>query len=120
MAQQARNGWIAFAGLSGFVAVAMGAVGAHLAADAYLAGLVEKASYYQLIHAAVILVLAKAGPRFRFARWLFVIGTLLFCGALYLKGMTGWNYASKPAPTGGVSFMLGWLALLWAGLRTRS
>ena len=119
MAQE-RNGWIVFAGLSGFMAVAMGAVGAHLASDAYLAGLVEKASTYQLVHAGLLLILAKAGPRFRFTRWLFVIGMLLFCGALYLKGMTGWNYASKPAPTGGVSFMLGWLALAWAGLRKKT
>ena len=114
------NGWIIFAGLNGFIAVAFGAVGAHAIADAYLSGLVERASQYQLIHAAVLLYLASHNGGFvRVARWLFALGIVLFCGALYVKGLTGWMHASQPAPTGGVSFMLGWLMLAFGGWKAK-
>jgi len=115
------NGWTIFAGVNGFIAVAFGAVGAHAIADAYLSGLVERASQYQLIHAAVLLYLASQNGGFvRAARWLFALGLVLFCGALYVKGLSGWMHASQPAPTGGVSFMLGWLALAASGWKTRA
>lgn len=112
------RGWRLFAGLSGCVAVAMGAIGAHVASDFAAAALVERASQYALIHALALLYVSNmSGTLARAARWLFLIGTLLFCGALYFKGLTGWPYASKPAPMGGVSFMLGWLALALSGLQ---
>jgi len=80
--------------------------------DTALAKLVETASTYQLIHAAVLLWLA-ASPRraLAWARWLFLIGTLLFCGTLYLKAFAVWPGAVALAPWGGTSFILGWLVL---------
>jgi uncharacterized membrane protein YgdD (TMEM256/DUF423 family) len=104
--------WGAVAGCSGFTAIVMGAVGAHAVADAHTAALVETASLYELIHAAVILWLGgTSGKYMALARWLFLIGTVLFCGTLYLKAMTGWDAVVRLAPFGGVSFMLGWLVI---------
>jgi uncharacterized membrane protein YgdD (TMEM256/DUF423 family) len=104
--------WGVVAGLSGFIAVVMGAVGAHAVADARVAALVETASLYQLIHAVALLWLSGArGKYVPAARWLFLIGTVLFCGALYLKATTGWDTVVRLAPFGGVSFMLGWLVI---------
>lgn len=104
--------WGILAGLSGFMAVVMGAVGAHAVADAHVAALVETASLYELIHAVAILWLSGArGKYVAAARWLFLIGTVLFCGTLYLKAIAGWETVVRLAPFGGVSFMLGWLAI---------
>src|SRR5258708_9547587 len=92
--------WQAAAGPSGCVAVIAGAVAAHAVADDRLAKLAETASYYQLIHAAVLLWLAAGqGGWLLGARWLFVAGTLLFCGTLYLQAF-GLSEAATPfAPT---------------------
>jgi uncharacterized membrane protein YgdD (TMEM256/DUF423 family) len=104
--------WGVVAGLSGFIAVVMGAVGTHAVADAHAAALVETASLYELIHAVAILWLCSAQGKYVPAvRWLFLIGTVLFCGTLYLKAIAGWDIVVRLAPFGGVSFMLGWLVI---------
>ena len=104
--------WGIVAGLSGFVAVVMGAVGAHAVADAHGAALVETASIYELVHAVVILWLCGThGKYLSVARWAFLLGTVLFCGTIYLKATAGWDAAIRLAPLGGVSFMLGWLLI---------
>jgi uncharacterized membrane protein YgdD (TMEM256/DUF423 family) len=104
--------WGIAAGLSGFIAIVMGALGAHAVADAHLAALVDTASLYQLIHALALLWLSgQNGKYLPAARWLFLIGTVLFCGMLYLKALAGWDGAVRLAPFGGVSFMAGWLAI---------
>ena len=67
--------WGIVAGLSGFIAIVMGALGAHAVADAHLAALVETASLYQLIHALAMLWLSgQHGKYLPAARWLFLIG----------------------------------------------
>jgi uncharacterized membrane protein YgdD (TMEM256/DUF423 family) len=88
------------------------ALGAHAVPDPALVKLVETASEYQLIHAAVLLWLAVSPRRgLSWARSLFLIGTLLFCGTLYLKAFAIWPGAVALAPWGGASFILGWLVL---------
>jgi uncharacterized membrane protein YgdD (TMEM256/DUF423 family) len=110
--QRDEGKWGVVAGLSGFIAVVMGAVGAHAVADARVAALVETASLYELIHAVAILWLSGIrGKYVPAARWLFLIGTVLFCGTLYLKAIAGWETVVRLAPFGGVSFMLGWLVI---------
>jgi uncharacterized membrane protein YgdD (TMEM256/DUF423 family) len=100
------------ADLIGFLAVSWAPSGAPAVADAHIAALVETASLYELIHAGATLWLC--GPRGKYlpvARWLFLIGTVLFCGSLYLKAIAGWDTSEGLAPSGGVSFMLGWLVI---------
>ena len=110
--QRDQDRWGIVAGVSGFVAVVMGAVGAHAVGDAHLAALVETASFYQMIHAGVLLWLSGVRGNYALAaRWLFLIATLLFCGTLYLKALLGWDSAVRLAPFGGVCFMLGWLLI---------
>jgi uncharacterized membrane protein YgdD (TMEM256/DUF423 family) len=110
--------WGIVAGLSGFIAIVMGALGAHAVADAHLAALVETASLYQLIHALALLWLSgQQGKYLPVARWLFLIATMLFCGTLYLKALAGWDGAVRLAPFGGVGFMAGWLVIALAYCR---
>ena len=109
--------WSIVAGLSGFLAVVMGAVGAHAVTDAHAAELVVKASNYQLIHTAVILLMPDSNRALKCGRWLLAIGVVLFCGALYLKGLFDWGEIIRLAPFGGCSLMLGWLAIALGGIK---
>jgi uncharacterized membrane protein YgdD (TMEM256/DUF423 family) len=104
--------WGVVAGFSGFMAVVMGAIGAHAVADARGAALVETASLYELVHAVAILWLCGARGKYAaLARWAFLMGTVLFCVTIYLKAIAGWESVVRLAPFGGVSFMLGWLLI---------
>jgi len=110
--------WQAVAGLNGFMAIAMGAAAAHAIADAHLAALAEKASYYQLIHAVLLLWLARqSGKIFGLVRMAMLTGIVFFCGTLYCKALTGMATTAL-APLGGISFMVGWLLIVAASYRT--
>jgi len=49
----------------------------------------------------------------------FTAGMVLFSGSLYALAMTGSAPVPYAAPVGGVSFMAGWVALIWAAIRGR-
>ena len=113
--------FIPIAALSAFISVAAGAFGAHS-----LAGLLspdrlevfETAARYQMYHALALLVvgwLAAQTPSraLQVAGWLFVIGTLLFSGSLYLLTLSGIRWLGAITPLGGLGFLGGWLALAW-------
>lgn len=111
--------------LSALVSVAAGAFGAH-AARAFLSSqalaIYDTAVRYQMLHAValciVAFVCARTGTRAaRAAGVLFVVGTLLFCGALYLHSLADVRQAARLAPFGGASFIAGWACLAWAALR---
>lgn len=118
--------WIVLAGLSGLIAVGMGAYGAHgLAGDADSQALVERASQYQLFHSLALLAADRvAGDNRRgavlphLAALLFMVGMLLFCGSLYLKALSGQPLpVPMVTPAGGMTLMAAWLVLALAGLR---
>lgn len=111
-ASRAPHAWQAVAGFSGFIAVVAGAVAAHAVPDPGLQKLAETASYWQLIHAVVLLWLAPADRVWlRIARWLMLAGSLLFSFTIYLKAFAVWPGATAAAPLGGTSFILGWLVI---------
>ncbi|CAA7620777.1 DUF423 domain-containing protein [Magnetospirillum sp. UT-4] len=118
--------WIVLAGLNGAVAVAMGAYAAHgLGADPYLQGLAERASLYQLVHAAALVGadrLAADGRRGgHLAAVLMVAGMLMFSGSLYVRALTGEPLpVPMVTPAGGIAFMLGWLVLGATGMLRRT
>lgn len=114
--------WLFLAGISGCSAVALGAFAAHGITDAYAAGLMDKASRYQILHALALLAVAwlsQQRPSWLVlaAGGLFTLGSLLFCGSLYVIALTGVKAAGAAAPFGGTSFMLGWLALSASAIR---
>jgi uncharacterized membrane protein YgdD (TMEM256/DUF423 family) len=107
--------------LSACIAVAAGAFGAHS-----LTGMVtperlvvwETAARYQMYHALGLLVVAylagqKASGPARITGWLFVAGTLLFSGSLYLLTLSGVTWLGAITPLGGLAFIAGWLVLAW-------
>jgi uncharacterized membrane protein YgdD (TMEM256/DUF423 family) len=111
--------------LFGFLAVALGAFGAHaLRARLNPADLAifETGVRYQMYHALalllVALLLARAGNGASpLAGWGFTVGIVVFSGSLYLMVLTGERWLGAVTPLGGVAFLVGWAALAWSFIR---
>ncbi|MEZ6186608.1 MAG: DUF423 domain-containing protein [Planctomycetota bacterium] len=114
------------AGALGFVAVALGAFGAH-GLKPYLAGRhdAERAAYlldvwetgcdYALAHALALLALASlrarlASKALTAATWLFLAGSAVFSGTLWLLVLTDLRWLGAITPLGGLLLLAGWIA----------
>jgi uncharacterized membrane protein YgdD (TMEM256/DUF423 family) len=109
-----------------FLAVALGAFGAHGLRDYLtqhnLADTFETAVRYHMIHALALFVSAWAAGKWAgtlptWAGYLFVAGILLFSGSLYLLVVTRLRWLGAITPLGGVAFLAGWLCLFLAAWR---
>lgn len=114
---------LAAAGISGALAVALGAFGAHALAETVTPERLttwRTASGYHLAHAVamgVAAVASRLGWRTEWAGRLFLIGTLLFCGSLYGLVLLELPVLGAVAPLGGGAFIAGWLVIGWRGWR---
>jgi uncharacterized membrane protein YgdD (TMEM256/DUF423 family) len=114
--------FLSLGAISAFLAVGAGAFGAHglrarLTPD--LLAVFETAARYQMYHALALLAVAWAVTRWpgglaAWAGWLFVAGTLIFSGSLYLLALTGVRWLGAITPFGGVAFLAGWICLALA------
>ena len=113
--------------ISGFVAVAAGAFGAHGLKEMLPAenlAWFETGVRYQMVHALALIVTALVTQRRRgraapAAGWLFVLGTLFFSGSLYVLALTGVRAWGAVTPIGGVLWLAAWALLAFAGARAR-
>lgn len=114
--------FITIGALSGFVAVALGAFGAHSLRERLSAEMLQvfqTGVTYQMYHALALIGVGILLARFSVdgstwltaSGWLFLAGTILFSGSLYLLSLTGTSWLGAITPLGGVAFLLGWLAL---------
>ena len=118
--------WMVLAGLNGFLAVALGAFGAHNLVDvlppAELSNF-ESASQFQFYHAlglvAVGWLASRGAPLANLTGVFFMIGIICFSGSLYLSGFTESRVIGLAAPFGGAGFMLGWIMIMVGALRDR-
>jgi uncharacterized membrane protein YgdD (TMEM256/DUF423 family) len=117
------NVFFGLGALSALVSVAAGAFGAHalrerLAPD--MLAVFETGARYQMYHALGLLAVAWAVGRWPgpagAAGWLFVAGTVLFSGSLYLLALSGQRWLGAITPLGGLAFIAGWAALVWGAL----
>ena len=104
-----------------FLAVALGAFGAHaLKATLETHGMAEvwnKAVLYHFFHALALLVIALTMAGQRGVCWLFFAGILLFSGSLYLMALTNVRSLGAITPLGGLCFLAGWAWLALASAR---
>lgn len=106
---------------SAFLAVALGAFGAHALKDRLapdLLAVFEVGVRYQMYHAIGLIAVAWALAQFPEANigaagWLFVAGTVIFSGSLYVLSLTGLRWLGAVTPIGGVCFLAGWAWLAW-------
>ncbi|MSS73709.1 MAG: DUF423 domain-containing protein [Candidatus Latescibacteria bacterium] len=111
---------------SAFLAVAAGAFGAHalktrLTPDLF--NIFEVGARYHMYHALALLAVAWAasrwpGPAISASGVLFVIGTILFSGSLYVLSLTGVRWLGAVTPFGGLAFLAGWACLAWGAWRS--
>jgi uncharacterized membrane protein YgdD (TMEM256/DUF423 family) len=112
--------FVSIGAMSALIAVAAGAFGAHALRTrlepASLA-VFETGARYQMYHALALVAVGFALSQWPASRsavwagWLFVAGTILFSGSLYLLALSGIRWLGAITPLGGVAFMLGWLCL---------
>ena len=112
-----------------FVAVLAGALGAHALKTQLtaLGGLsnFDLATGYMFYHGLALILLGFARDRypkapFQLAGWLFVAGTILFQGNLYLISITGVRLFGFLTPVGGLCLMAGWLLFAYCALRIKT
>ena len=115
--------WLALAGLNGFIAVALGAIGSHALRNTLSPerlGWIETGLRYHMFHALALLGIAilfavEAGREpwpLRIAAWCFLGGLVLFSGGLYVMGLAGIRSLGPTVPAGGLLFLAGWLGLV--------
>ena len=113
--------------VSAALAVALGAFAAHglrsrVSPEALQ--IFETGARYHMYHALGLVAVGWAIARWpggwaSAAGWLFVTGTVLFSGSLYLLAVTGVRALGAVTPFGGLAFILGWLALAWTAWSAR-
>jgi uncharacterized membrane protein YgdD (TMEM256/DUF423 family) len=95
-----------------FLAVALGAFGAHALKQILEAhGTLDvwnKAVLYHFIHAMALLILALYGFANRSALWLLFAGILVFSGSLYVMALTNIRWLGAITPIGGLCLLAGW------------
>ena len=117
--------WVMVGSLSGFLGVGLGAGGAHglkeVLGPEQLAWW-QTATLYQMLHApAMVLagVVPLERPSSRVVGFLFFVGTVVFCGTLYLMALGAPRWFGAITPIGGLALMAGWLALAIGAMRSR-
>ncbi len=113
--------FVVLGSLSALIAVGLGAFGAHglkSRVPPEVLATFEIGVRYQMYHALALLFVGWASTRWpgagvTSAGWLFVAGTIVFSGSLYLLVATGTRWLGAITPLGGLAFLAGWLTLAW-------
>ena len=117
---------ISIGAVNGFLAVALGAFGAHglkrIATPEQLAWF-NTASEYQMSHALAILLCGLVAIHINsryitIAGYLFLAGIVIFSGSLYAMALGAPRWLGAVTPIGGTAFLLAWAILAWSALRS--
>ena len=111
-----------------FLGVMAGALGSHGLKDLIIrmGGLnnFNLATDYMFYHGLALIAVGMLKHRFpktpfQYAGWLFVSGTILFQGNLYLIAIGGIRAMQVLTPVGGICLMLGWIVLVIMAARIK-
>ena len=117
-----------FAGVIGFLVVALGAFGAHAlkhTLDESAQHQYDLAIRYAFMHAVALMASALIRPvvlhveRLDWAVRLFLWGVTLFSGSLMLLSLTDVRFFAFLTPLGGLSLLGGWLLFIFSLLGTK-
>ncbi len=112
--------------INAFLAVALGAFGAH-----GLEGRVEQKYLeiwktgvtYQMFHASGLLIVGvllgrlPANTLLSWSGWMMLIGIILFSGSLYVMTLTKISILGAITPLGGLSFLAAWILIVVAAVK---
>ena len=103
-----------------FIAVALGAFGAHGLKARVSPEVLETwktGNLYHFIHAGALLLISLLPLKTRWPHYLFLAGIFVFSGCCYLYTLTGLKLFGMIVPLGGLSFLAAWLKT-WHELRS--
>ena len=111
--------FLSFAASSGFLSVCLGAFAAHglkdrLAVDSL--AIWQTGVQYQMYHALALLGVGmlyhfRTSKSLKLSGLAFILGSFLFSGSLYALALGAPRSIGIITPIGGVSFLIGWVAL---------
>lgn len=116
--------FLAASAISGFLAVALGAFGAHalkqrLSAD--MLAVYETAVQYHFYHTlallAVAVLMVGGAQGLKLSAVLFLVGTLIFSGSLYALALSGVKILGAITPIGGLCLLAGWACLTYTAIK---
>lgn len=119
--------WLLFsAAVLGFFAVAVGAFAAHALKQRIsheMLAIFEVGVRYHMYHAlaiglAVWVSTLTGGVLALYAGWMFVAGVAIFSGSLYTLALTEVKTWGAVTPIGGLIFLMGWIFLAIAVLKS--
>ncbi|HEY3781361.1 MAG TPA: DUF423 domain-containing protein [Fimbriimonadaceae bacterium] len=116
--------------MSGFIAVAAGAFGAHRLQTTLTPKMLDvwqTAAHYQLVHSVVLLFVGLLGivkpelaKPLNIIGWLFTVGIIIFAGSLYALAVTGVKILGAVTPLGGLGMLAGWAYLAVVGAKAKA
>jgi uncharacterized membrane protein YgdD (TMEM256/DUF423 family) len=117
--------FLGFAAASGFISVCLGAFAAHglknhITPEAL--AIWQTGVQYQMYHALALLGVSllyptSASKALKLGGLAFILGSFLFSGSLYALALGAPKAVGLITPVGGLSFLVGWAALLKQALR---
>jgi len=131
-----RNAAMVFAGISGCIAVILGALGAHALSSKVDSGMLseksmhafETAVHYQMLHTLAIIGMVAIRDKYPLYNkaiiGLFMVGILLFSGSIYglvAGSLTGVDlkFFGPITPIGGLCFIAGWFTLTISAIKCK-
>lgn len=107
------------AALFAFLAVALGAFGAHGLegqVDAKALGWWQTATFYLLTHAIAVFALGLSGRSglFTIGGWMLLLGAALFAATLYAMTLGAPRWFGAITPIGGLGMLAGWALIAFA------
>jgi uncharacterized membrane protein YgdD (TMEM256/DUF423 family) len=118
--------FLSIGSINAFLAVALGAFGAHGLKDklsAEMMSVYQTGVQYQMYHALALIVVAVLSVQLpqssmvNWAGWLFFIGIVLFSGSLYALSLSGIKILGVITPLGGLAFLAGWVMLVLSAFK---
>ncbi|HMV41417.1 MAG TPA: DUF423 domain-containing protein [Leptospiraceae bacterium] len=120
------KGLLLSASISGFLAVAIGAFGAHALKNIFDDKITtfETGNRYHFYHTfasflSAFLFLFFKEKKFLWSGWLFQIGILFFSFSLYTLSITKISLFGAITPIGGILFLAGWTTLCYTILKIK-
>jgi uncharacterized membrane protein YgdD (TMEM256/DUF423 family) len=131
--------WIRAGAIWGFLAVAIGAFGAHGLKDRFKSlgdqfgplvterpeVIFQTATHYHafcamaILAAGLLAATGRGGTALQVAGWSLLLGSVIFSGSLYVLAATGIKWLGAITPIGGLFMLVGWVALaIAAGSRS--
>ncbi len=118
--------FIILGAINAFLAVALGAFGAHGLEGKVEARYLEiwkTAVQYQMFHALGLIIIGFLMSQFQgsaalnWSGWLMLAGIVLFSGSLFVLVLTGISKLGAITPLGGLAFLAAWVLIIIAALK---